>query len=335
MVSSGNDDDRGPIFDRNGKYLFFVSKRHANPIFSQTEFNIATLKMRGIYVATLTKEEPSLFAPHSDEGSNETEASRPSLTATPSPSATTGPIQAIKIDLDGLMERAVPVPVPAADYGDLAASRDSLFYVTAEGPGVPVGEEAEERKATLHAYDLKPRKERTVVTDLSLASGSYALSDDGSKVMYHKDDGYFIADSKVDGSKAAPGGEGGPTQLNLKEMRVQIDPRQEWVEMFEQAWRLERDFFYSTKMNGVDWDAVAVSYRKLLPLCGCREDLNYLIGEIIGELCNSHTYVGGGDIGREESSAKVKVGPGCRFRIGPSQRSLSVCQNLSGRQYPG
>jgi tricorn protease len=78
--------------------------------------------------------------------------------------------------------------------------------------------------------------------------------------------------------------------------------------MFGQAWRLERDFFYSTKMNGVDWNAVAVSYRKLLPLCACREDLNYLIGEILGELCNSHTYVGGGDTGREESSAKVKVG---------------------------
>ncbi|MBV8483724.1 MAG: PD40 domain-containing protein [Verrucomicrobia bacterium] len=308
LVSSGNDDDRQPVFDRNGKYLFFVSKRHANPIFSQTEFNIATLKMRGIYVATLTKGEPSLFAPRSDEGSNETEASRPSLTATPSPSATTGPIQAIKIDLDGLMERAVPVPVPAADYGALTASRDSLFYITAEGPGAPVGEEPEGRKATLHAYDLKPRKERTLVTDLSLAGGAYALSDDGSKVMYHKVEGYFIADSKLDGSKAASGGEGGPNQLNLKEMRVQIDPRQEWVEMFEQAWRLERDFFYSSKMNGVDWDAIAVSYRKLLPLCACREDLNYLIGEILGELCNSHTYVGGGDTGQEDSSAKAKVG---------------------------
>jgi len=248
-----------------------------------------------------------LFAPRSDEGSNENE-SRPSLTATPTPSASTGAIPAIKIDLDGFMERAVPVPVPAADYGGLAASRDSLFYVTAEGPGAMVGQEPEMREATLRAYDLKPRKERTMVTDLSLGGAAYALSGDGSKVMYHKAGGYFIADSKLDSSKPAPAGEGGPTQLDLKEMRVQIDPRQEWEEMFGQAWRLERDFFYNTKMNGVDWDAVAVSYRKLLPLCASREDLNYLIGEIIGELCNSHTYVGGGDTGQAESSAKVKVG---------------------------
>ena len=308
LVSSGTDDDREPVFDRSGKYLFFLSKRHPNPILSETEFNMATLKMRGIYVVTLTKEEPSLFAPHSDEGINQSEANRPSLTATPTPSPTVGAIPAIKIDLDGFMERAVPVPVPNADYGRLNASRDSLFFFTLDGPGAAVGEEAEDQKATLRAYDFKPRKERTVATDISLGGGSYALSDDGSKVIYHKADSYFIADSKVDGSKPAPAGEEGPAKLDLKQMRVQIDPRQEWDEMFGQAWRLERDFFYSTKMNGVDWDAIGASYRKLLPLCGCREDLNYLIGEILGELCNSHTYVGGGDMGTEESSAKVKVG---------------------------
>jgi tricorn protease len=308
LVSSGSDDDREPVFDRNGKYLFFVSKRHANPILSQTEFNIATLKMRGIYVVTLTKEEPSLFAPRSDEGIIENEASRPSLTATPAPSATAGPIPSIKIDLDGFMERAVPVPVPAADYAGLAASRDSLFYITMEGPGVAVGQEAEMLKTTLRAYDLKPRKERTMVTDLSAGGDSYALSDDGSKVIYHKGEGYFIADAKLDGSKPTPGGEGGPQPLDLNQMRVQVDPRQEWEEMFDQAWRLERDFFFNPKMNGEDWNAIGASYRKLLPLCGCREDLNYLIGEIVGELCNSHTYVGGGDVGREDSSAKVKVG---------------------------
>ena len=78
-------------------------------------------------------------------------------------------------------------------------------------------------------------------------------------------------------------------------MRVRIGPRQEWAEMFENAWRIERDFFYSTKMNGVDWPAVRAQYEKLLPLVGSRTDLNYLIGELIGELSNSHTYVGGGD----------------------------------------
>jgi tricorn protease len=309
LVSSGADDDREPIFDRSGKYLFFLSKRHANPIFSQTEFNIATLKMRGIYVVTLTKAEPSLFAPRSDEGTNASEAAgQPSLTATPTPSPTAGPIPPIKIDLDGFIERAVPVPVPAADYAGLAASRDSLFYLTVDGPGAAVGEEPEMLKTTLRAFDLKPRKERTLVADLSGSFGAYALSDDGSKVIYHKGEGYFMADSKADIAKPAAPGEAGAQSLDLNQMHVQIDPRQEWDEMFDQAWRLERDFFYNREMNGLDWNAIGASYRKLLPLCGCREDLNYLIGEILSELCNSHTYVGGGDVGREESGLKAKVG---------------------------
>jgi tricorn protease len=304
LVSSGNDDDRVPVFDRSGKYLFFFSKRHANPTFSQTEFNIATLKMRGIYLVTLAKNEPSLFAPRSDEGIS---GGVPSLgpSATPTPVGP-GAIPSIKIDLDGFMERAVPVPVSAADYGALGVSRDALFYVTIEGPGVPVGVDQEALKGTLHAYDLKERKERTVATDL--VDGGYSLSDDGAKVVYHKAEGYFIADTKADGSKPAPSGEGGPQQLDLKHMQVQINPRQEWDEMFEQAWRLERDFFFSTKMNGVDWNAIGDSYRKLMPLCGCREDVNYLIGEILGELGNSHTYVGGGDVGRDDDGPKAKVG---------------------------
>jgi tricorn protease len=83
-------------------------------------------------------------------------------------------------------------------------------------------------------------------------------------------------------------------------MRVLVEPTQEWSEMFNSAWRLERDFFYSPKMNGVDWPAVRAAYTKLLPLAGSRGDLNYLIGEILGELGNSHTYVAGGDEMPEE-----------------------------------
>jgi len=311
-VSSGNDDDRQPIFDRTGKYLFLISRRHENAFLSQTEFNIAALKMRGIYVVTLNKDEPSLFAPRSDEGANASggNAPAPGASASPVPSASSspGPVAPVKIDLDGFMERAVPLPVPAADYAALRGSRDALFYLTIEGPGAPVGGDEEAAQSTLHSYDLNQRKEKTIATDLVGGGGAYALSDDGSKVLYHKADGYYIADAKADGNKPAPPDDGGPRRIDLKQMQVQIDPRQEWEEMYDQSWRLERDFFYSTKMNGVDWDAIGASYRKLLPLCGCREDLNYLIGEILGELGNSHTYVGGGDFDVQESGPKVKVG---------------------------
>jgi tricorn protease len=310
-VSSGNDDDHRPIFDRTGKYLFLISKRHENAILSQNEFNIASLKTSGIYVVTLNKDEPSLFAPRSDEGMVEAGGGRTAAEAgpTPVPSASSSPsIPPIKIDLDGFMARAVPLPLPAADYEGIAVSRDTLFYLTIDGPGAEVGAEEEAAKASLHSYDLNQRKEKTIATDIVVAGGGYFLSADGSKVIYHKADSYFIADARGDSSKPAPPEDGGPHQISLTEMQVQIDPRQEWEEMYGQAWRLERDFFYNTKMNGVDWDAIGASYRKLLALCGCPEDLNYLIGEILGELGNSHTYVGGGDMGFEDKGPKVKVG---------------------------
>ena len=125
---------------------------------------------------------------------------------------------------------------------------------------------------------------------------TYALSADGKKVLYKVEKDYFIADAAADKGK----GEEGKKKLDLSHMRVRVEPTQEWVEMFNSAWRLERDFFFSPKMNGVDWQAVRASYAKLLPLVGSRSDLNYLIGEMLGELGNSHTYVGGGDEMPEE-----------------------------------
>ena len=102
--------------------------------------------------------------------------------------------------------------------------------------------------------------------------------------------------------------------------------------MFDSAWRLERDFFFSPKMNGVDWHAVRDAYAKLLPLLGSREDLNYLIGEILGEISNSHTYVGGGDEVPEEQSDRPLLGVdyGARWRLGP----LPLGAHLPRRQHP-
>ncbi|MGH8324920.1 MAG: PDZ domain-containing protein, partial [Steroidobacteraceae bacterium] len=92
----------------------------------------------------------------------------------------------------------------------------------------------------------------------------------------------------------------GRKKLDLGHMRVRIEPTQEWAEMFASAWRLERDFFFMKQMNGTDWAAVRAAYAPLLPLAGSRGDLNYLIGEMLGEISNSHTYVNGGDALPEE-----------------------------------
>jgi len=343
-VSDPLSNDFMPAFDRAGKYLFFVSTRHENPTLSESEFDIATLKMTGIYVATLRSDEPSPFAPRSDEGA----VSYPPQPALPS-GATAGGLGArprpaeaahagaapggaseqegewkptatppIRIDLEGLMQRAVPLPITPADIAAISVRGDKVFYMTTppqmiEGP-LP-GEQT-----ALHVFDMRKRKDQTAVDGLS----AYALSADGKKVLYELKGAYFIADADP-----GPAAQQSRKQLDLGHMRVRILPTEEWAEMFDNAWRLERDLFVNKEMNGVDWNAVHTKYARMLPLVGSRSDLNYLIGEVIGELSNSHTYVGGGaDIPPELRVPTAFLG--CDFALDPASGRYRIA-----RIYPG
>ncbi|HEX3431528.1 MAG TPA: S41 family peptidase [Rhizomicrobium sp.] len=291
-VSEAFANDYSPTFSPDGKYLYFVSTRHENPTVNEIEFNIASIEMDGIYVATLRKNEASPFAPQMDEGavSGEKDKGGDEDKSKWKPGAS----KPVSIDFDGLMGRAVPLPIPAADITQLDARDDNVYYRV--GPPQMLEGALPRAKSSLHIYNLAKRKDATLVEDLD----SYSLSYDGTKVLLKKsggddseDDGghYAIADAKMPEEDKKPE----PKSLDLAHMRTRVEPKEEWAEMFENAWRLERDLFVNSKMNGVNWQEVHDSYAKLLPLVGSREDLNYLIGEIQGELANSHTYVGGGD----------------------------------------
>jgi len=278
-VSGPMANDFNPVFSPDGKYLYFVSSRFENTAMSESEFNVATLESDGIYVVTLRKDEASPFAPRSDEG-----AWQAKKDDSPKPWKP-GAIAPIKIDFDGLMDRAVPVPVPAADIPQIDARGDKIFYEVA--PPQMIDGPLPRQKTSVHMYDLGDRKDGTVVEDVD----DYSISADGQKLLYKKAGGgkeYDIIDAKTDGDRHKH-------TLDFGHMRVLIHPTQEWAEMFNNAWRLQRDLFVNPKMNGVNWQGVHDAYAKLLPLAGSREDLNYIIGEIQGELGNSHTYVGGGD----------------------------------------
>jgi tricorn protease len=305
-VGDGSSIDFGPTFAPDGKYLYFVSNRHENPVPSDSEFDFALLKSMGVYALPLSKDTVSPMEPRSDEADSgpapETQ-SMPQDAAghskappkdkgahpaegKPSPEHP-GAIAPIRIDLDGLMARAVALPIPAANIGGLDARTDRIYYLTqpiSEIEG-PLGGEP----SALHFYDFKTRKDAVVVAGLD----SYSLSLDGQHVLVKQKGGYTVLDTKKDADKD----EDGAKKLDLSHMRLLVDPKAEWTEMFDNAWRIERDLFYSPVMNGVDWPAVHDNYAKLLPTLGSREDLNWLIGQMIGEISNSHTYVGGGDDG--------------------------------------
>jgi len=288
-VSDPRSNDFSPAFDPAGRYLYFVSTRHENPTLSRSEFNVATLKMAGIYVAPLKRNAPSPFPPRSDEGTVSAEkptqeASKDHDKKQPAPPA---PLQ---IDLDGLTDRAVPLPIEPAEISQIDVRDDKVFYVS--GPIQMIEGPLPGEKPVLRVFDMKERKDGIVTEGLS----SYALAADGKKVAYKVGADYYIADAKAADGKS----EEGRKKVNLGHMRVRVEPTGEWGEMFASAWRLERDFYFMPQMNGVDWNAVRTAYTALLPLVGSRGDLNYLIGEMLGEISNSHTYVSGGDTLPEE-----------------------------------
>ncbi len=297
-VGDGTSIDFGPTFSPDGKYLYFVSNRHENPVPSDSEFDFALLKSMGVYALPLAKDTVSPMEPRSDEADSGPTPEAPSMpqdaaghskkTAQGKPGAEkSGPIAPIRIDLDGLMARAVALPIPAANIGGLDARTDRIYYFTQ--PITEIEGPLNGETSALHVYDFKTRKDAVVASDID----SYVLALDGQHVLVRHKGDYTVLETKKDADKDADSAK----KLDLSHMRLLVDPKAEWTEMFDNAWRLERDLFFSSAMNGVDWPAMRDSYAKLLPTLGSREDLNWLIGQMLGEISNSHTYVGGGDDG--------------------------------------
>ncbi len=318
-LGRGDNVNIAPIWSPDGKYLYFLSSRNENMVVPDVDFDFAELKSMGIYAIPLARDTPSAVAPRSDEGAvdsaedEDSDKDSDDKDSGDKGKAPVGPIPPIRIDLDGMMDRVAALPIKAANITGFDVRRGHIFYLsspvnTLTGP-LP-GE-----TSSLHVFDLKTRKDEVVADNVD----SYSLSADGKRVLIQHKDDFKVVDAKKDAMKD----EDSVKDLDLGHMRLLVQPRAEWAEMFDNAWRLERDMFFNPKMNDVDWQAVHDKYAALVPEVGSREDLNYLIGEMIGELSNSHTYVGGGDDGDTqpdvhpgELGADLVIDPGSgRYRI--------------------
>jgi tricorn protease len=327
-LGDGMEVDANPTWSPDGKYLYFASSRHENPIPSDVEFDFAILKSLGIYAVPLARDTASPLAPRSDEadrsdkddkGGDEADKTDTSKGKGDKAKAEAKAPPLVRVDLDGFMGRAVAVPVDPANIAQMDARDGKLFYLT-QPIGLINGNLPGE-KSTLHVFDFKTRKDQAVAQDVD----SYSLSLDGESVLIKHDKDYTVLPAKPDASKD----EDEVHKLDLSHMRALVDPPVEWAEMFDNAWRLERDMFFSSAMNGVDWPAVRENYRKLVPLLGSREDLNWLIGQMIGEISNSHTYVGGGDDGDTGTSVHAAL-LGVDWALDPASGRYRI-----GKIYPG
>ena len=321
-----------PAFDKNGKYLYFTSQRDFRPTYSQTEWNHVYTDMTRIYLLTLQKDTPSPFLTENDEvkidgdqkedpkdgpkgpegkGSKDKGPKKGSKDKGPQggPGGPDMPgfgpgkpdskeVKEVKIDFEGITHRVIALPVSAGNYFSLKGVEDGLYYVGGGRNGGGLG-----------FFNAKTKK------CTSIGGGwGYQLTPDGSKMLVRERGGYKIINapkgpmpgsgSKEGPSMDGPFGMGGPSGmgggnveggLNLSQMKKWVNLREEWTQMFNEAWRQERDFFYAPNMHGVDWPAMKEKYGKLLPYCSDRYDLTYLIGEMIGEINIGHAYVGDGD----------------------------------------
>ncbi len=281
-------DDFSPGFGPDGKYLYFLSKRHLNPTFGDFAFEYVLEDASGLYAVSLAKDTPRPFPPLSDEETPKSEDSGKAKEGAKGKkqdkdeeaSAESVPVM---IDVDGLAGRVSEVPVPAGDYSDLIPADGKLFYLSrgsadAGDEGPPRGHDE------LLYFDSDKREVKTVLVGI----GGYELTPDAAKVLYRSGPTWGI----VDASENQKVGDG---RLDTGGLMTVVDPRAEWHEIFVDAWRLERDFYYDPGMHGLDWKAMRARYEPLVDHVGSRADLNYVIGELIGELSTSHTYVYGGD----------------------------------------
>jgi len=299
QATSGFYSDRNPVFDPDGKYLYLVTNRNFEPVYSDFDNSWSYPNSTELAAITLTKEEKSPLSIRNDtvaiaKAEDKAEAKDDKAKAEEKgkgkdkktdvakaddkKEAVKDSTKEVKIDFDQFEQRLVVLPPKAGNIGSLSAVSGKIAFM--RYPNTGSGEE----KASLQFFSLEDREEKTIMEGVD----GYEASSDGKKILLLKDGQQgivkFDADQKFE------------KQLRVKEMEMTINPQEEWKQIFTDAWRFERDFFYDKNMHGVDWNAVRTQYGALLTDCVNRSDVNFLIGEMIGELNASHTYRYGGDL---------------------------------------
>jgi len=280
--------DYQPTFDREGEYLFFISNRSLEPSFSDLEFAYIHENAGVLVAAPLRRDVELPYRARSDEEEPEKEGEEDE--AEIKDENGDGP-EPIPIDLDGFEERAFQVPVTPGSFARLAVTESGeLVYLRRSGRGHTEG-------TALQLFDLadEEKEEKTVTTGVR----AFALTADGKKVVVRPKNGNGLAFHDLEPDAEAK-------KVITDGMYVTIDPHQEWRQIFTDAWRLFRDFFYDPDMHRVDWQAVREHYAQLLDDCASRADLSYVISEMIAELSVGHARLGRG--APEEDEPEVAVG---------------------------
>ncbi|MGD8451155.1 MAG: S41 family peptidase [Phycisphaerae bacterium] len=297
-LTSDETEDWSPSFDPDGRYLYFLSNRTFSPIMGLVDQNHVFLDMTRPYIVLLQADAESPFAPKdSEEAVPEEEKSEEAAEEGSEEKAEED--DGFRIDLDGLERRIVAADgVGAGSYFRLEGTAKGFLYIEKpehEFSKYGVVTDGTGGRLDLWHYNLDDAKATKVLGGIA----NYHQSADGKKLVYRAGRTYGVVDV---GSKASVG----DGKVDLGDLRIRVDRSDEFLQIFNEAWRIQRDWFYDAHLHGVDWEAEGAKYRRFVPFCGNRSDLNYLIGEMIGELNIGHTYVYGGDV--DDDARHVSVG---------------------------
>lgn len=331
QLTDGMSDARYPVFDKDGKYLYFTASTDVGPSLEPDIRSVTRSVTRSIYITVLSKSEPSPFAPESDEektSEKKDEEKKPEAAKPEGPrpeAAKPGETKApdVKIDWVKISQRILAMPMPARRYVGLQVSKAGnllALEAPAPAPGVPVG-------LTINRYDLKLRKADVVASGVNF----FEVSANGEKTLSSQAGRWTIQALRPmtpgpAGAPPGPAGTQGPAApsgaapsgpasgaLQTENIEVRSDPRVEWRQMYYDAWRIQREFFYDPNLHGLDLSGAIKRYEPFLDSVMSRRDLNYVFADMMGEITVGHLGVGGGE------QPEVKIIPtgllGCDYKI--------------------
>lgn len=287
QISDGMSNCKLPAWDKSGKYIYFTAS-------TDYGMNVGWLDMSSfdhpvtssIYLAVLSKEEASPLAPESDDEEiekeekpeSEKEKSKKKKDDDKEIKEEENKVEAVKIDFDGLQQRIIALPLPAKIYVQLESANEGILLYTEQS--------SNNGERTLQRFDLEKRESEEVVVGIN----GFEIAAGGEKFLYMNKAGKYII-SDVNG-KPDPGEE----TINTAQVKMKIDPIKEWKQIFREAWRYQRDYFYVDNVHGLDLDWAYETYAPWVDHVKHRSDLNYVLDILGGETSIGHSFVSGGDI---------------------------------------
>jgi tricorn protease len=280
QVTDGLSDARFANFDKNGKYLYFTASTNAGPTTGWLDMSAFPHQTtRSVYVVVLKKGEASPLAPESDEE----KVAEEKKDEAPKPPAKKEPVT-VTIDFDRIGQRILALPIPARNYVGMGVAKAGIIFI-AEGSG---GGLMGGGPVTIHKFELEKKKFDKAQENVT----AFTLSANGEKMLVGQGAGPARRFTIMPTMTPPKPGEGA---VKIDDMEVFVDPKAEWKQMYHEAWRIQRDFFYDPGLHGLDYEGTKKKYEAYLDSVGHREDLNYLFREMLGNMSVGHHNSGGGD----------------------------------------